>query len=110
MPYNLNAKCGQYLIILFSLLFSLRKKEMTREYSLKKFFHALFFMYFVLIFFESHSASHYDFNANETNCSSYNSTNCDFCGPGTIYNSSKSCYSSYLVLGLAKKVVYKHYR
>ena len=62
---------------------------MTREYSLKKFFRALFFMYFVLIFFESHVASQYGLTVNGTNCSMFNLTKCDFCGPGTVYNSSK---------------------
>ncbi len=44
-----------------------------------------------LVLFESFTTNYvqHEFSVKDTNCSLFNLTNCDYCGPGTVYNSSK---------------------
>lgn len=46
-------------------------------------------MFLFLIAFEYRPTSQFKFNFNEKNCSNFNQTECNFCGPGTIFNISK---------------------
>jgi hypothetical protein len=51
----------------------------------------VYFASAILILFESFTLtkSQSEFNLKDRNCSLFNLTTCDYCGPGTIFNSSK---------------------
>jgi hypothetical protein len=65
-------------------------REMTNGGQIS-FLRIVYFASLFLVLFESFTTNYVqlEFNVKDTNCSLFNLTNCDYCGPGAVYNSSK---------------------